>query len=40
MQSQKDRVASYQSAQREKQAASQERETLKKEIKKELQSDT
>jgi hypothetical protein len=39
VQSNKERVASYQSAQKKKQAASQEREQLKKEIKRELQSE-
>jgi hypothetical protein len=39
MKSHKDRVASYQSAQKQKQAASREREQLKKEIKRELQSE-
>jgi hypothetical protein len=37
MQLNKKKVASYQSAQKQKQAASQEREQLKKEIKRELQ---
>ena len=40
MKSQKERVASYQSAQRERQSEAQEREQLKKEIKRELQSET
>jgi hypothetical protein len=37
--SQKQKVSDYQSAQREKQQASAERETLKKEIKRELQAE-
>ena len=39
IQSQKERVASYQSTQREKQEAGQERESLKNQIKKELQTE-
>ena len=39
MQAYKEKAASYQAAQRERQAAAQEREQLKKEIKKELQSE-
>jgi hypothetical protein len=39
MQANKQKVASYQSAQRERQSAAQEREQLKKEIKRELQSE-
>jgi hypothetical protein len=39
MQSNKQKVASYQSSQKQSQAASQEREQLKKEIKRELQSE-
>ena len=39
MQAHKEKVASYQSAQKERQAASQEREQLKKEIKRELQAE-
>jgi hypothetical protein len=39
MAAQKQKVADYQSAQREKQVAARERETLKKEIKRELQTE-
>lgn len=39
MQAQKQKVADYQSAQKEKAAAAQERESLKKEIKRELQTE-
>jgi hypothetical protein len=39
MQSHKEKVASYQSSQRQNQAASQEKEQLKKEIKRELQQE-
>ena len=39
MQAHKEKVASYQSAQKERQAAGQEREQLKKEIKRELQAE-
>jgi hypothetical protein len=38
MQANKERVSKYQSAQREKEQAAAERESLKSEIKKELQS--
>ena len=38
-QEEKERVASYHSAQKKKRAAAQEREELKKEIKKELERD-
>jgi len=39
MKAHKNKVASYQSSQRERQVASQERENLKKEIKRELQQE-